>query len=77
MYWAAKNGHLEIVQWLHFNRNEGCTKYSMDWAANSGHVEIVKWLNRNIDWCSECRGSGYWTWSFRSCKIAKQEYRWA
>lgn len=22
---AAANGHLEVVQWLHENRNEGCT----------------------------------------------------
>jgi hypothetical protein len=23
--WAVKNGHLEVVKWLHFNRTKGCT----------------------------------------------------
>jgi hypothetical protein len=46
-YWAAKNCHLDIVEWLHFNRKEGCSKYAMDLAAENGHFEIVKWLHEN------------------------------
>ena len=47
MDWAAENGHIEIVKWLHENRTEGCTKHAMNWAAYNGHVEIVKWLHEN------------------------------
>lgn len=42
---AASNGHLEIVQWLHTNRSEGCTAAAMDGAAKNGHFDVVKWLH--------------------------------
>ena len=44
MNWAAENGHLDIVQWLHTNRNEGCTKYAMDVALSNGHLDVLQWL---------------------------------
>jgi hypothetical protein len=44
---AALNGHLEVVQWLHENRKEGCTKIAMDGAAMCGHLEVVKYLHEN------------------------------
>ena len=59
---AAKNGHLETVKWLHFNRSEGCTIGAMDWAAAGGHLEFIKWLyvyrsegcsKRAMEWASE------------------------
>ena len=48
MNFAAKNGHLEVVEWLHLNRKEGCTVYAMDQAAENGHLEVVRWLQNNI-----------------------------
>src|SRR3990167_3699033 len=54
MGWAAKNGHLDVVVWLHLNRNEGCSKCAMDWAAMNGHLDVVKWLHENrTEGCSE------------------------
>jgi hypothetical protein len=61
MDYAARNGHLEIVKWLHTNyvgtghpeggmhenHTDGCTTYAMDWAAENGHLEIVIWLHEN------------------------------
>lgn len=47
MDWAAGNGHLEVVKWLHENRSEGCTTWAMDWAAERGHLEVVHWLHEN------------------------------
>ena len=47
MNWAAINGHLELVKFLHKNRKEGCTEYAMDLAAKYGHSEVVKWLRDN------------------------------
>jgi len=47
MNWAAEDGYLEIVKWLHLNRSEGCTIYAMNWAAAFGHLEVVKWLHKN------------------------------
>jgi len=44
---AAGNGHLEIVKWLHTNRNDGCTTTAMNEAAANGHLETVKWLHAN------------------------------
>ena len=45
--WAAENGHLEIVKYLHENRTEGCTIWSMSYLVNKGHLEIVKYLKDN------------------------------
>lgn len=39
---ACKNGHLEVVEWLHQNRQEGCTGGAMDMAASHGHLEVSK-----------------------------------
>ncbi|KAJ3288319.1 hypothetical protein HDU76_007706, partial [Blyttiomyces sp. JEL0837] len=44
---AAKNGHLDVVKFLHLNRPEGCTTDAMDSAATNGHLEIVKYLHYN------------------------------
>ena len=43
--WAAKYGHLEVVQWLHTHRHEGCSTWAMDWAARYGYLEVVQWLH--------------------------------
>ncbi|KAJ1342656.1 hypothetical protein BSLG_002754 [Batrachochytrium salamandrivorans] len=42
---AAKNGHLDIVKFLHANRTEGCTSKAMDCAARHGHLEVVQFLH--------------------------------
>ena len=52
---AAKNGHLDVVKWLHENRIEGCTDDAMEKAAENGHYEIVKWLYKNR--CEGCIGT--------------------
>lgn len=40
---AAWNGHLEVVQCLHANRNnKGCSKWALEGAAKKGHVEVLK-----------------------------------
>ncbi len=53
--WAAKNGHLDVVKWLHTNRIEGCSTDAMDWAAQNGHLDVVKWLHENrTEGCSNC-----------------------
>lgn len=41
---AAANGHLSVVQWLHCNRPEGCTREAVDNAAARAHLELAKWL---------------------------------
>ncbi|MHB1952776.1 MAG: ankyrin repeat domain-containing protein, partial [Sulfobacillus sp.] len=47
MDYAAAYGHLPIVEFLHQNRTEGCTKDAMDRAAANGHLPIVKFLHQN------------------------------
>lgn len=44
MDWAAANGHLHVIHYLHEHRTEGCTKAAMDMAANFGHWDIVAFL---------------------------------
>ena len=47
MDWAARNGHIDIVRWLHSNRNVGCSGRAMTFAAQFGHVDVVKFLHMN------------------------------
>lgn len=42
---AAKNGHLDVVQYLDANRTEGCSSLAMDQAAKYGHLDVVEWLH--------------------------------
>ena len=44
---AAKNGHLEVVRFLHENRREGCTIYAVNRAAENGHLEVVRFLHEH------------------------------
>jgi hypothetical protein len=51
---AAGNGHLHIVKWIHFNRDEGCSHEAMDWAAEDGHLDVIEWLHENrTEGCTE------------------------
>ncbi|TDH71456.1 hypothetical protein CCR75_006493 [Bremia lactucae] len=57
---AASQGHLEVIEWLHTNRSEGCsrlaiknfsyrcTSNSMCQAAENGYLSMVKRLNANM-----------------------------
>ena len=47
MDYASRFGHLEIVKFLHENRQEGYTENAMDFASENGHLEIVKFLHEN------------------------------
>lgn len=47
MDWAAGNGHLDVVHWLHENRSEGSTTAALDMAAERGHLPTVFWLQLN------------------------------
>jgi hypothetical protein len=47
MNYAASNGHLQVVKWLHEYRTEGCTAKAMDLAARNGYLEVIKWLHEN------------------------------
>lgn len=44
---AAKNGHLDVVTWLHEHRQEGCTGGAMDMAGRHGHLDVLKFLHEN------------------------------
>ncbi|EGG22390.1 hypothetical protein DFA_04508 [Cavenderia fasciculata] len=44
---VAKNGRLNILMYLHFNRTEGCSYIAMDLASEFGHLDIVKFLHFN------------------------------
>lgn len=39
MDWAAGEGHLEIVEWIHGNRKEGGSYFAMDLASKYEHFE--------------------------------------
>jgi hypothetical protein len=44
---AAGYGRLDIVQFLHNHRTEGCTHRAVDFAAKRGHMEVLTWLLEN------------------------------
>ena len=55
MDYAAYNGYIEVVKWLHENRKEGCTTNAMDYAAIKGNLEVIKWLHYNRkEGCTKC-----------------------
>jgi hypothetical protein len=45
--WAAVNGYLQVIEFLHKNRIEGCTKDVMNMAAINGHLDVIQWLHEN------------------------------
>ena len=51
MDWAAHEGNLDIVIWLHAH-NKSCTTSAMDYAAMNNHLSTVKWLNEYGKECS-------------------------
>ncbi|EEY54558.1 uncharacterized protein PITG_08222 [Phytophthora infestans T30-4] len=56
---AALCGHLDVVQWLHENRSEGCTVHAMDSAVRNRDWAMVQWLHTNrSEGCS--RGAMDW-----------------
>ncbi|TMW61215.1 hypothetical protein Poli38472_013678 [Pythium oligandrum] len=42
---AAANGHLMTLEYLHWERSEGCTTLAMDKAAGNGHLAVVEFLH--------------------------------
>lgn len=53
MDFAARNGYMDVVSWLHA-RQVKCTNAASDWAAMKGHVDVLEWLYANTNArCSE------------------------
>ncbi|RHY22297.1 hypothetical protein DYB32_009540 [Aphanomyces invadans] len=44
---AAGHNFLDVVEFLHYHRTEGCTATAMDNAAANGHLAMVRWLHTN------------------------------
>lgn len=42
MDFAARNGHFEVLKWLHGHDNAGCTTRAMDGAAYADRLDIVQ-----------------------------------
>eukprot|EP01132_Coremiostelium_polycephalum_P001485 gene1485-1873_t len=47
MDFAAREGHLHIIDFLFKNRKERCTNYALESASGSGHLAVVKYLCQN------------------------------
>ena len=46
MDFAAYNGHLQVIEWLHLNVSEGCDG-AIVYATRNGHADVVKYLVKN------------------------------
>ena len=73
--WAAENGHLEVVKWLHENKKDctisQCSPYAMDLAAGNGHLEVVKWLHENrTEGCT----TDAFDWAIKNVQLEVVEY---
>ena len=44
---AAAEGDLNVVEYMHTHRHEGCTTKAMDYASRNGHLNVVKFLHEN------------------------------
>ncbi|POM72896.1 Hypothetical protein PHPALM_10322 [Phytophthora palmivora] len=44
---VARNGNLEMLQWLHHQESIEWSTDAMDSAAENGHMAVVKWLHQN------------------------------
>jgi hypothetical protein len=42
---ASENGHLKVVEFLHYNRTEGCTTKAMDYASKNGHLKVIEFFH--------------------------------
>ncbi|CAM9652811.1 unnamed protein product, partial [Heterosigma akashiwo] len=49
---ASRNGHLGMVEWLHANRDEGCTVWAMNSAVLAGQWAVAKWVAVNRPECA-------------------------
>ena len=47
MDYAAGDGRLDVVKWLHDNRTEGCSIWAMNLAAENGHLDVFEFLYKN------------------------------
>ena len=47
MDWGAAMNHLDVVQWLHTHRSEGCTHLAIDTAVFNNHNSMAVWLLKN------------------------------
>jgi hypothetical protein len=41
---AAKNGHIDVVRFLHFEAKLRCNEVGFRWAIYNGHLQVVKFL---------------------------------
>ncbi|KAJ3409894.1 hypothetical protein HDV05_004175 [Chytridiales sp. JEL 0842] len=74
--WAARGGHLNVLQYLHNKNGEGFTPIIMDIAANFGDIEMVKFLH-----CSRNEGCSWKAFDHKHsdileflCKHYPQQY---
>lgn len=44
---ASESGSINLLKWLHYNLDIGCTEYAMDVAAERGNIEILNFLHHN------------------------------
>lgn len=47
MDWAARNNHVDVLEWLNANRSEGCSPAAVNMAAEAGNMEALLWLDEH------------------------------
>ena len=74
MDFAAENGYLDIIIWLHEQQNKW-SKCSIDAIINAaymGHLDTVKWLHENITPQSFITTTYYQQFDFNKCICCKE-----
>jgi hypothetical protein len=49
MFWAAREGHLQVVRYLHEVAKVRRSNFAMDWASMNGHIEVVRYLHEVVE----------------------------
>lgn len=73
--YAARNGYLEVVKWLHRIGKDKCSERSVSWTASSGHVKVLKHLHQEHlgDWTPYAMEHAAFDGQFETVKFLHQK----
>jgi hypothetical protein len=47
MDYAARDGHLDVIKWIHKTYKKSCTPQGWGWAIDYRRHDVVKWIHEN------------------------------
>ena len=72
--WAARKGHLELLEYLIVIAGDSCTEYAMSWAARNGHMDVLVFLKESVD-CNCTDTAANWAAARGQDRVLKWLYK--